>query len=68
MPSPVPGTINTDAGVEKDTKIREGMTVNLRLEMFNVFNHANFNSVTATRTAAASSARPLTLPLVASVR
>ena len=40
-----PGQISTDAGVEKDTKIREGMTLNLRIEMFNVFNHANFNSV-----------------------
>jgi hypothetical protein len=41
-----PGTINTDAGVEKNTRIREGMSFNLRLEMFNVFNHANFTSVT----------------------
>jgi hypothetical protein len=37
-----PGAINTDAGVEKDTKITERMSLNLRLEMFNVFNHANF--------------------------
>jgi Carboxypeptidase regulatory-like domain len=37
-----PGTINTDAGVEKDTKITERMSLNLRMEMFNVFNHANF--------------------------
>ena len=41
-----PGTINTDAGIEKDTRIREGMSVEFRLEMFNVFNHANFTSVT----------------------
>ena len=40
-----PGAINTDAGVEKDTKITERMQLNLRLEMFNVFNHANFTSV-----------------------
>ena len=39
-----PGAINTDAGVEKDTKITERMSLNLRLEMFNVFNHANFLS------------------------
>jgi hypothetical protein len=39
-----PGTINTDAGVEKDTKITERMQLNLRLEMFNVFNHPNFLS------------------------
>jgi hypothetical protein len=37
-----PGTINTDAGVEKDTKINERMQLNFRIEMFNVFNHANF--------------------------
>jgi hypothetical protein len=41
-----PGTINTDAGVEKDTKITEKTSLNLRLEMFNVFNHANFTNVT----------------------
>ena len=37
-----PGTINTDAGVEKDTKLNERMQLNLRIEIFNVFNHANF--------------------------
>ena len=40
-----PGAINTDAGIEKDTKITESMAFNLRLEMFNVFNHANFQGV-----------------------
>ena len=40
-----PGTISTDAGVEKDTKITEGISLNFRVEMFNVFNHANFTSV-----------------------
>jgi hypothetical protein len=40
-----PGAINTDAGVEKDTKITESMQLNLRLEMFNVFNHPNFTGV-----------------------
>lgn len=39
-----PGAINTDLGVEKDTKITEGMALNFRFEMFNVFNHANFLS------------------------
>ena len=39
-----PGTINTDAGLEKDTKITERVALNLRLEMFNVFKHANFLS------------------------
>jgi len=37
-----PGAINTDLGVEKDTKITESMAFNFRFEMFNVFNHANF--------------------------
>jgi hypothetical protein len=37
-----PGTVNTDAGLEKDTKITETMALNLRFEMFNVFNHTNF--------------------------
>ncbi len=40
-----PGTINTDMGVEKDTKITERTALNLRIEMFNVFNHANFTDV-----------------------
>ncbi len=39
-----PGTINTDAGVEKDTKVTERTAINLRIEFFNVFNHANFLS------------------------
>ncbi len=39
-----PGAINTDLGVEKDTKLTESMAFNLRFEMFNVFNHANFLS------------------------
>jgi hypothetical protein len=37
-----PGTINTDAGVGKDTKLTERMQLNFRIEFFNVFNHANF--------------------------
>ncbi len=28
--------------MEKDTKITESMALNLRFEMFNVFNHTNF--------------------------
>jgi hypothetical protein len=39
-----PGTINTDAGIEKDTKLTESTALNVRFEMFNVFNHANFLS------------------------
>ena len=37
-----PGQVNTDAGVEKDTKINERMSLNFRIEMFNIFNHPNF--------------------------
>jgi hypothetical protein len=37
-----PGWVNTDLGVEKDTKITESMALNFRFEMFNVFNHTNF--------------------------
>ncbi|MGH9553600.1 MAG: hypothetical protein ACRD3W_29735, partial [Terriglobales bacterium] len=37
-----PGTVSTDLGVEKDTKITESMALIFRFEMFNVFNHANF--------------------------
>jgi hypothetical protein len=40
-----PGAINTDLGLEKDTKITEAMAFNLRFEMFNVFNHTNFQGV-----------------------
>jgi len=39
-----PGTINTDASLEKDTRLTESVSLNFRLEMFNIFNHANFLS------------------------
>ena len=39
-----PGAINTDASLEKDTKLTESIALNFRFEMFNVFNHANFLS------------------------
>ena len=39
-----PGTINTDASLEKDTKLTESVSLNFRIEMFDVFNHANFLS------------------------
>jgi len=39
-----PGAINTDAGVEKATKISERVALNFRIEMFNIFNHPNFLS------------------------
>jgi Carboxypeptidase regulatory-like domain len=40
-----PGVINTDLGVEKDTRITESTAFNVRFEMFNIFNHANFVGV-----------------------
>jgi hypothetical protein len=40
-----PGVVNTDLGLEKDTRITESMAFNMRFEMFNVFNHANFTGV-----------------------
>jgi hypothetical protein len=37
-----PGAITTDLGLEKNTKITEALAFNVRVEMFNVFNHTNF--------------------------
>jgi hypothetical protein len=39
-----PGNINTDLGIEKDTKLTESTALNLRFEVFNAFNHTNFLS------------------------
>jgi outer membrane receptor protein involved in Fe transport len=36
-----PGWWNLDAGLYKDTKITERFTLQLRMETFNIFNHAN---------------------------
>jgi hypothetical protein len=37
-----PGIDDYDMALHKVTPIREGQTLELRLEMFNVFNHAQF--------------------------
>jgi hypothetical protein len=37
-----PGSWNLDAGVYKNTRITERFTLQLRLEAYNMFNHANF--------------------------
>jgi outer membrane receptor protein involved in Fe transport len=37
-----PGSWNLNLGVYKNTRITEHFTLQLRLEMYNVFNHANF--------------------------
>jgi hypothetical protein len=38
-----PGFNNWDFGVHKTTKLREGMTLQFRIEFFNIFNHTNLN-------------------------
>jgi hypothetical protein len=38
-----PGFVNTDFGVMKSTKINERVSVQFRAELFNIFNHPNFN-------------------------
>jgi hypothetical protein len=37
-----PGIWNLDLAVHKNTKLSERFTLQLRLELYNVFNHANF--------------------------
>jgi len=41
------GTWNLDAGLYKNTKITERFSLQLRLEAYNVFNHANFQTNTS---------------------
>jgi outer membrane receptor protein involved in Fe transport len=38
-----PGFSNTDFGVMKNTKINERLSLQFRAELFNIFNHPNFN-------------------------
>ncbi|HLI84881.1 MAG TPA: TonB-dependent receptor [Bryobacteraceae bacterium] len=38
-----PGYVETDLGVMKDTKITERVSIQFRAELFNLFNHPNFN-------------------------
>jgi hypothetical protein len=40
-----PGVNNFDATLEKETPIREGMKLQLRLDAFNVFNHTQFSGL-----------------------
>jgi hypothetical protein len=40
-----PGLNNSDFAVHKDTHITESTYIQLRVEFFNLFNHANFNPV-----------------------
>ncbi|MES1260145.1 MAG: hypothetical protein ABUS49_00310, partial [Acidobacteriota bacterium] len=43
-----PGFWNLDLGVHKDTKLTERFTLQLRAELFNLFNHANLYVIGAT--------------------
>jgi hypothetical protein len=47
-----PGVINFDFSLVKAFPIRERQSLQFRTELFNVFNHANFNNPNATITAA----------------
>jgi hypothetical protein len=38
-----PGYVETDLGVMKETRITERVSVQFRAELFNLFNHPNFN-------------------------
>jgi len=42
-----PGLATVDFSAFKDTKVRERMTLQFRAEVFNILNHANFNSPNA---------------------
>ena len=41
-----PGYQNMAFSIQKDTKVTEGTSVQLRLEAFNLFNHTNFAAPT----------------------
>ena len=50
-----PGFNNTDFGVSKRTTIREKLAFDLRIEFFNIFNHAQFISDAGTGNISGSS-------------
>ena len=50
-----PGINNFDIGIHKDTQIREGLRVQFRAELFNAFNHAQFNAPNGRYSASTSS-------------
>jgi hypothetical protein len=39
-----PGFANTDLGLEKNTRITESMSIQIRAEFFNIFNHTQFKN------------------------
>jgi hypothetical protein len=44
-----PGLQRWDISLFKNTKIREGMSMQFRAEAFNIFNHTNFDGIRLTR-------------------
>ena len=51
-----PGFNNWNLGLHKDTQIREGVRVQFRAELFNAFNHAQFNAPNGRYSASTASA------------
>ncbi len=45
---PGPGVVDFDMALYKDFHIKERHTIEFRAELFNIFNHTNFNAVTTT--------------------
>ena len=44
-----PGLQRWDISLFKNTKIREGMSIQFRAEAFDIFNHTNFDGIRLTR-------------------
>jgi outer membrane receptor protein involved in Fe transport len=44
----IPGTVNLDLGISKDTTINERFKLQYRAEFFNILNHTNFGAPSAT--------------------
>jgi hypothetical protein len=57
-----PGYFNLDAGIHREFPIREQMKLTFRWEMFNAFNHANFNNPNAVIGTAPAGTISSTLP------
>jgi len=53
-----PGNLNFNTGVSRQFKIREGQSLMLRGEVFNVFNHPNFANPVSTNAGVLASAGP----------
>ena len=57
-----PGYVETDLGVMKETRITERVSIQFRAELFNLFNHPNFNIPGATVFTAGSAATNYATP------